>query len=168
MSSIPTVSAAATIAAMRHCSPVVRPMAKSRAVAMLRTGGRVRIAFADVRVAALDYRSAADAVDAGWRIDPTEATGRAHLAWSVSQAMPPTDTRHGALLLWLMMPCWSVPDAASERLRTRAWGFLWPCGEDLVMRQLDPATLPDGSRVVDAIALVRTANHVAEVSDAET
>lgn len=176
MPDLTLVSEAATRAAVRHCSPVVHPDHGRGVVCMWPDDddGSIEVnAWCDIRT----YRSVEAMVSAGWRLDPTDATGRAHLAWAIA-AWWQTARGSGSTSHHPLTGCVWWPAGA------RSWGLQWsgtsvafvPWDADAPtyvqvqdLADLDPAdptTLPDGSRWVDAEALVRVANHVLEPTDA--
>jgi hypothetical protein len=95
--------------------------------------------------------------DAGWYIDLTDATGRAHVAWAVSEQQRPG---HGAQAAFRRVgTSWGIgyPDSATG-IRFTVEGK-W-CASVPSLADLDPnegTRLPDGSRRVDAEALARVA-----------
>ena len=104
-------------------------------------------------------------------IDLTDATGRAHLAWWVAEK----ETRVPCVAMWDGTPDGPVGERIGVwrlRYRSRSWPGTPSCtGCGVYTSRLekylstldpdDPRLLPDGSRLVDALALSLVAQHVA-------
>lgn len=106
---------------------------------------------------------------AGLSLDLTDATGRAHLAWWLAlrekQEYPEIEIRHETARLawedrgefnggegWFLCYEYTDGDSACYRMRCVGADRLDPA---------DPRLLPDGSRLVDALAISLVARHVA-------
>lgn len=151
MPDLTPVSEDASWSAIRDGSPVVNEAGRRGVVAWVREGSWCVVW--DKR-GPCTYRGGGHPVDGGWRLDPTDATGRAHLAWAVVERLPFAAPR--TIVGWMYSDsgwsAWQLLGSANQ----------WPEGRSIVadLDPNDPTTLPDGSRWVDCEALIRVANHV--------
>lgn len=148
---------------LRRGSPAVRlPMTPVGGAVVDRDGWPCMIVECGEDVAAVAYSDGGttlaedDVPLADLALDLTDATGRAHAAWWVvdkdfGDAPIEAHMAISGAMIWGLL----ASPVASEAVE------LWP-----VLRTLDPADprlLPDGSRLVDALALRLVVLHVAGV-----
>lgn len=108
----------------------------------------------------------------GWALDLYDATGRAHAAWWLSRGCwvdAPDGDPSARAIFWRARETWSGDPVPTLYLSTPEIGrgdILWTVSRVSTLADLDPTSderLPDGSRLVDALALARVVAHVAGV-----
>lgn len=148
---------------LRRGSPVVFYSVRD-AVAVTVSGVVVDVGPDRATVASADRALVGSRALMDLSLDLSDATGRAHAAWWLSRGCwegAPDGDPSARTIYWRARETWSGDPVPTLFLSTPEFGrgdILWTLSRVPTLADLDPTSderLPDGSRLVDALALAR-------------